>query len=96
VVKKFGLERGRKSERKFSKSERIFSMSGRDSARQACKTDATWSIARLFLPRRIAAKAIQEAVTENDLKIVGDAVGKSRLNRSRPGAPRTSLPSAVR
>jgi hypothetical protein len=44
----------------------------------------TQPIAPLFHSRSIAANAIQEAVTENDLKIVGDAVGKSGLNLRRP------------
>src|ERR1700730_16528866 len=55
-------------------------MSRRDSAGQPCKTDTAQSIAALFHSLPIAANAIQEAVTENDLKIVGDAVGKSGLN----------------
>jgi hypothetical protein len=41
-------------------------------------------IAPLYHSRSTAANAIQEAVTENDLKIVGGAVGKSGLNRRRP------------
>jgi hypothetical protein len=58
-------------------------MSGADSAGQSCKTGTPQPIALLFYSRRIAAIEIQEAVTENDLKIVGDAVGKSALNLRR-------------
>jgi hypothetical protein len=58
-------------------------MSRRDSAGQSCKTDTAQPIAAPIHSRPIAAYAIQEAVTENDLKIVGDAVGKSGLNLRR-------------